>query len=265
MFKKIALLVLTSVFVLQTSLFAGIQIKPFDKIGAKKSSDITIPASAGDGLFYNGTNWEAHKSSDVLAAETDPVYSAWISGPPNVSTFTNDVPYLTGNETITLSGDVGGSGATAITTTVANDSHDHTNATISHLNGTDFDSSSGVLTGSIGASFDGGGAAVTAGTVRYVQCPYSGTITGYSMFLGASSNAVIDVWKDTYGNALPTVADTICGAGASKPTITGATKSTDTVLPGWTTTVTSGDVLGFNVDSATATTILVQLKIRKGA
>ena len=33
--------------------------------------------------------------------------------------------YTTGNQTITLSGDVTGSGTTSITTTVANDSHTH--------------------------------------------------------------------------------------------------------------------------------------------
>jgi len=43
---------------------------------------------------------EAHTSvfitgAQVPANETDPVYSAWIAGPPNVSTFTNDSGYLT--------------------------------------------------------------------------------------------------------------------------------------------------------------------------
>lgn len=46
--------------------------------------------------------------------------------------------HLTGNETITLSGDVTGSGTTAITTTVGNDSHNHTSSTISGLDSTDF-------------------------------------------------------------------------------------------------------------------------------
>jgi len=41
--------------------------------------------------------------------------------------------YLTGNETITLSGDVSGSGTTSIAVTVANDSHSHTGTTISGL------------------------------------------------------------------------------------------------------------------------------------
>lgn len=41
--------------------------------------------------------------------------------------------YLTSNQTITLSGDVSGSGTTSIVTTVADDSHSHTGATISAL------------------------------------------------------------------------------------------------------------------------------------
>lgn len=41
--------------------------------------------------------------------------------------------YLTGNQTITLSGDVSGSGATSITTTVADDSHAHTGSTLSGI------------------------------------------------------------------------------------------------------------------------------------
>ena len=41
--------------------------------------------------------------------------------PTNVSAFTNDAGYLTSNQTITLTGDVTGSGTTGITTTIAND------------------------------------------------------------------------------------------------------------------------------------------------
>jgi hypothetical protein len=43
----------------------------------------------------------------------------------NISQWTNDSAYLTGNQTITLSGDASGSGTTAITVTVADDSHNH--------------------------------------------------------------------------------------------------------------------------------------------
>lgn len=60
--------------------------------------------------------------------------------------------YLTGNETITLSGDVSGSGTTAITTTVADDSHNHTNGTIT-LASTDLtDTGNIVYTSDIGTT-----------------------------------------------------------------------------------------------------------------
>lgn len=48
--------------------------------------------------------------------------------------------YLTGNQSITLSGDVSGSGSTSITTTVADDSHNHSGSTISGLSTSDFTS-----------------------------------------------------------------------------------------------------------------------------
>jgi len=47
--------------------------------------------------------------------------TAWTSWTPN---------YLTANQTITLSGDVSGSGTTSIITTVADDSHSHTSTTL---------------------------------------------------------------------------------------------------------------------------------------
>jgi len=144
-------------------------------------------------------------------------------------------------------------------TTGADPGHTHTGASISGLGDADFDSSADVLTGSVGGSFDGGGGAVSG--VAYVQCPFAGTITGYTLLSSTSSNAVIDVWKTTYSSALPTNSNSITGGG--KPTISSAVKSTDTTLAGWTTSVSAGDVFAFNVDSATATKLTVQLKVRK--
>lgn len=104
----------------------------------------------------------------------------------------------------------------------------------------------------IGGTFDGNGSAITAGTVLYVDCPFSGTITAARLLADQSGSIVIDVWKDTYANYPPTVADTI--AASAKPTLSSAQKSEDTTLTGWTTSVTAGDVFGFKVDSATTVT-----------
>ncbi len=112
----------------------------------------------------------------------------------------------------------------------------------------------------IGITIDGGGSAITTGVKGYKSFPVAGTITGVRMLADVAGSAVVDIWKDTYANYPPTVADTIT-AGA-KPTISAAQKSEDTTLTGWTTSVAAGDVFGFNVDSAaTITRLTLELTI----
>lgn len=55
---------------------------------------------------------------DLADVAESGLYSDLTGSPVNLSDFTNDSSFITGNQTITLSGDVTGSGATAITTTV---------------------------------------------------------------------------------------------------------------------------------------------------
>lgn len=105
---------------------------------------------------------------------------------------------------------------------------------------------------SISLTLDGGGSVITTGVKADVRIPYSGTITGWEIVADTSGSIVIDVWKDTYANFPPTVADTI--AGTEKPTLSAATKNQDTSLSTWTTTVTAGDYLRFNVDSVSTVT-----------
>lgn len=106
----------------------------------------------------------------------------------------------------------------------------------------------------IGIAFiiDGGGSAITTGVKGFLEIPFACTITGWTMTGDQSGSIVIDVWKDTYANYPPTVADTI--TASDKPTISAATKGQDLAPTGWTTAVAAGDVLGFNVDSITTLT-----------
>jgi hypothetical protein len=105
----------------------------------------------------------------------------------------------------------------------------------------------------LGATIDGGGSAITTGAKKvYLRVPWNCTITGWTILLDQSGSIVIDVWKDTYANFPPTVADTI--TASAKPTVTTATKATSTTLTGWTTALAAGDVLEFNVDSITTAT-----------
>lgn len=105
---------------------------------------------------------------------------------------------------------------------------------------------------SVSVQFGGPGGSISANDTVWVRVPYSGTISKVSLLADATGSIVVDVWKDTYANYPPTVADTICAA--AKPTLSGANKSEDSTLTGWTTAVTAGDVLKFNVDSVSGLT-----------
>lgn len=127
-------------------------------------------------------------------------------------------------------------------------------------NGPGLKVSNAVRTRQIGITIDGAGAVITTGIKGFKSFPVAGTITGVRMLADQSGSAVVDIWKDTYANYPPTVADTI--TAAAKPTITTAIKSEDTTLTGWNVTVNAGDVFGFNVDSAaTITRLTLELTI----
>lgn len=103
---------------------------------------------------------------------------------------------------------------------------------------------------------DGGGAVITTGIKGYLSLPLGGTWKKWRILsvdsAVTSGSIVIDVYRDTFANYPPTVADTI--TGSAKPTLTSATTAESTTLTGWTTTFTTGDCLGINVDSVTSVT-----------
>lgn len=115
-------------------------------------------------------------------------------------------------------------------------------------------------TGPTGASgrvlrfvIDGGGSAITTGAKKaYLTVPVACTITKARLLADVSGSIVVDIWKDSYANFPPTVADTI--TASAKPTLSSAQKSEDSTLTGWTTSLAAGDVLEINVDSATTIT-----------
>ena len=108
---------------------------------------------------------------------------------------------------------------------------------------------------------DGGGSAITTGQKGHVVVDFACTVQAWTILADQSGSIVIDVWKDTYANFPPTVADTI--AGSEKPTLAAAQKNQDTNLTTWTTSIAAGDILAFNVDSATTVTrVTVALKVR---
>lgn len=99
----------------------------------------------------------------------------------------------------------------------------------------------------IGCTFDGGGSAITATSQCDVIAPHALTITKATLLADQVGSIVIDVWVDAYANFPPTMADSI--TAAAKPTLSSADKYSDSTLTGWTTSVASGAVIRFNVDS----------------
>jgi hypothetical protein len=99
---------------------------------------------------------------------------------------------------------------------------------------------------------NGNGNVLATGVCGDLVAPYDMVITGVTVLADQSGSLVLDIWKDTYGNYPPTVADTI--TASAKPTLSSATKYTDSTLTGWTTTVTAGDTFRFNIDSITTIT-----------
>lgn len=121
----------------------------------------------------------------------------------------------------------------------------------------------GGVTAAVGYMFDGGGVVLTTGVAGTgLRIPFNATINSVTLQANVSGSMVVDIWKDTYANYPPTVADSICGA--AKPTLSAAIKSEDTTLTGWTTTITAGDILYFNVDScSTITNATLTLRVTK--
>lgn len=122
---------------------------------------------------------------------------------------------------------------------------------------------SDLTAGVLGITIDNDGFPITTGVKGYLEAPFACTITGWTIVANASGSCVVDVWKDTYANFPPTVADTI--AGSEKPTLSSAQKNQDLSLSTWTTSVALGDIIAFNVDSAsTVTRVTVTLRVTKG-
>ena len=120
----------------------------------------------------------------------------------------------------------------------------------------------GFLDAVINFIIDGGGQVISTGLKGFVEVPAAMTINRWTLLADVSGSIVVDVWKDTYANAPPTVADVI--TASAKPTISSAQKNQSATLTGWTTTLNAGDILAFNVNSVTSITrCTISLKCTK--
>ena len=109
---------------------------------------------------------------------------------------------------------------------------------------------------------DGGGSAITTGIKGDLMIPFDCTVLAWDIVADTSGSIVVDIWKDTYSNFPPTIADTV--TGSEKPTLSSASKNQDLTLTTWTTAFTKGDWLRFNVDSITTVTrVTVVIRVKR--
>lgn len=95
---------------------------------------------------------------------------------------------------------------------------------------------------------DGGGTAIPTGEVRGgIQVPFDCTIVRNALLLNSPLSFQCDIWRSTYAALPADVGDSITASAPVKST--GARKTEDVTLTGWTTSLSKGDWLFYNVDS----------------
>jgi len=117
--------------------------------------------------------------------------------------------------------------------------------------------------GCLGITIDGGGSVITTGVTGSIIVPYACVIDCWGIIADQSGSTVIDVWKGSSPLSIPTSAAQSI-AGSEKPTLSSQQINTDLNLTTWTKNLVFGDVLVFNVDSATTVKrVTLQIKVIK--
>lgn len=94
---------------------------------------------------------------------------------------------------------------------------------------------------------------ITTGAKKCLEITEDCVITGWKVLSDDPSTTAgdieVDIWKNTYASYPPTVLDTIITGGV-KPNIPAtSTKGISINVTNWTTAISAGDILRFNVDS----------------
>jgi hypothetical protein len=110
-----------------------------------------------------------------------------------------------------------------------------------------------VIVSIAGVTIDGGGSTPAAGSKGFLQVPFAGIITGWTLIADQSGSASITVKKGTFAG-FPTNTSIVASA---PPTLSSQQNATSSTLTGWTTAIAAGDVLEFVLASATTVQRLV--------
>jgi hypothetical protein len=99
---------------------------------------------------------------------------------------------------------------------------------------------------------DGGGALITTGAKGQIDLPFNATLTGWVLTADQAGSAVVDVLRSTYAG-FPTTSSI---ASSDKPTLSAVQKNENLAVSVWTTALSAGDQIQFNVNSVTTCTRL---------
>jgi hypothetical protein len=196
----------------------------------------TLPVANGG----TGVTTSTGSGNNVLS--TSPTLVTPVLGTPTSGTLTN----CTGYPTSALSGTVSLTTQVTGTLPVAN-------------GGTGITNNPNVL----GLEFviDGGGVAITTGIKGYLEVPFACTVNTWTLLADVSGSITVDVYSDAYASYGTNTS--MVGAG-TKPAIASATKAQSAPASWTTTSITAGNIIGFNVTAATTVTrVTISLKVTR--
>jgi hypothetical protein len=104
----------------------------------------------------------------------------------------------------------------------------------------------------LGITIDGDGLVPATGSKGFIQANYAGTIRSWTLIADQSGSAQITVKKSSYAG-FPTNSSIVATA---PPALSAAQNNTSSTLSGWTTSISAGDMIEFNLDSVTTCTRL---------
>lgn len=116
------------------------------------------------------------------------------------------------------------------------------------------------VTRNICVYIDNQGDAIETGIKAKICIDYACTIQSVTLHGSPSGSIVVDIWKVAYASLPAVVGNSI--TASAKPKISSAIKYQNATLSGWTTSISAGDWLYFNVDSCTTmTNCAIDLKV----
>lgn len=108
----------------------------------------------------------------------------------------------------------------------------------------------------VSITVDGSGAVLTTGIKGRTQVSFTGTLQGVTLLANASGSVTFGIKKSTYANFPGTMTSIV---GSNTPSLSSAQKAEITLDGGWTTSITGGDVLQFEITGSPATITQVTL------